>query len=76
MDCVKQLRGMFAFAIWDAHENRLMLAVYVSQAARQHVTLALSGDAGDEVFSGYHRYLYAYRHQLLQRYIAHPLRSL
>jgi asparagine synthase (glutamine-hydrolysing) len=47
---------------------------YVSQAARRHVTVALSGDGGDEVFGGYPWYRYGFRHERLQSMIPASLR--
>ena len=42
----------------------------VSRLARQHVTVALTGDGGDELFAGYNRYLAGER--LIPRMLAIP----
>jgi asparagine synthase (glutamine-hydrolysing) len=48
----------------------------VSKMAREHVTVALSGDGGDEVFGGYERYVVDRRRQRYERIPAFLRRGL
>jgi len=57
-------------------DNSMIPSYYVSRMARQQVTVALSGDGGDEVFGGYQWYRRAYRQVLLQRLIPESLHPL
>lgn len=50
--------------------------ILVSRMARKKVTVALSADAGDEIFAGYNRYDYISRYGNKLRSIPRPLRKM
>lgn len=56
-------------------DSSALPSYYVSKATRQHVTVALNGDGGDESFAGYPRYQAMMFMKVLGT-LPHPVRSL
>jgi asparagine synthase (glutamine-hydrolysing) len=56
-------------------DSSALPSFYVMQLARKNVTVALSGDAGDELFAGYRRYAFHAREERLRNLLPAWLRQ-
>lgn len=73
LDVIPKLPGMFDEPFSDSSQIPTYL---LSSLTKQHVTVALSGDGGDELFAGYERYFTAMRINEKLGKIPNPIRNI
>jgi asparagine synthase (glutamine-hydrolysing) len=73
MEVIPRLPGLYCEPFADSSQIPTFL---VSQLAKQHVTVSLSGDAGDELFCGYNRYQFTSNLWQKLALMPSPLRAL
>lgn len=73
LEVVPELKNIYSEPFADASQIPTYL---ISHLTRKHVTVAISGDAGDEVFGGYNRYLFAPKIYRASQKIPRGLRAL